>query len=502
MDFIEIPEKITFNQLKDKLSLSAANYKRVVLENKNVKVLSELVNLPIKGGKEVGSKEYIPKSHKFFIRTKSIQSYSILLDLKKNSFMPIRPQVFINHNLKEGDVLILKDSNVGEVVYLDKDYPNHMLSAGIRKLDIKENKLYVLAFLKSEFYKKQLDFLVGKGATIRHAKEKYLDCYVPFPNGENAQKTMDYVSSLMKLIIDKEASIKEKKNQIQEFIEEELIQGNIYSENLKPTFENLKANSRIDAGFYSYDFKRINYYIKNYPKGSKNIYELGYALSRGQNLQISAIGKSLESETYHPNYYKVYLPTHISEYGTIKKTLYLGNSKELRCLETGDLVIGAEGFGKGRSIVITGEVNKVITNIHGIILKHLTDDLEESLFVKCFLDFLRNKGILDKFAVGGNGGSLAMKYWEVIRFPLFEESLKKVITSLYYNADEILTESIQTNQLNLESFVAIEGKITKYSGILQLDEQIKELKSKVEEVIFAVCLDEEANLSFDFNYIK
>lgn len=30
-------------------------------------------------------------------------------------------------NLKEGDIIISKDSNIGEIVILDKDYPNYML---------------------------------------------------------------------------------------------------------------------------------------------------------------------------------------------------------------------------------------------------------------------------------------------------------------------------------------------------------------------------------------
>ncbi|AOY05581.1 restriction endonuclease subunit S [Bacillus subtilis] len=500
MDFVEIPRTVTFNQLKDKKSLSAANYKRVILRNSNVKMLRELVELPVKGGKEVGSKEYIEKSHKYFIRTKAFQPHSILLDLKRGTYLPIRPQAFANHQLKEGDVLILKDSNVGEVVYLDKDYPNHMLSGGIKKLDIPKNKLYILAFLKSEFYKNQLDFLIGKGATIRHAKDKYLDCYVPFPNGDNSQKVIEYVSLLMNSVIKKEASIKYKHNKIKNLIEEELIQGDVYSGALNPTYGDLKNNSRIDAGFYSQDFKRINHYIRNYPKGSKTIYELGYELSRGQNLQISAIGKSLQRNTYHPNYYKVFLPTNISEYGTIRKVIYLGNSNDLKCLVKGDLVIGAEGFEKGRSIVITGDTSNVITNIHGIILKSTSNDLEQSLFVKCFLDYLRSQGIIDKFAVGGNGGSLAMKYWKEIRFPLFEQDLKRKISNLYYNTEGLQEVNFQSNQINLANFGEVDDKITSISGVIELDEQIKELKARINEVILSVCLDEKVNISFDFNY--
>lgn len=501
MGYIETPEVITFNQLIEKDSLSPINYKYLRLKNKNVKPLVDIVETPIKGGKEVGSKEYIRKSNKYFIRTKAFQSESFLLDLNDETAVPIRPQAFVNHNIKKGDVLILKDSNVGEVVYVEKDYPDHMLSGGIKKLDIIEDKLYVFAFIKNDFFKKQLEFLIGKGATIRHAQDKYLDCLIPFPNGESANQVKQYVSELVQAVIRKEREIKCKFQKILKLIDDELIQGEVYSSNLKTTFNDLVENSRLDAGFYSHDFKRMNHYIENYPHGSKTIHELEFELSRGQNLQISAIGKSIYSDIFKPNYYKLYLPTHITEYGTISKVLYLGNSKELKCLEKGDLVFGAEGFEKGRSIVITEEIDKVITNIHGITIKSKTHDLELSIFVKCFLDYLRFNGIIDKFAVGGNGGSLAMKYWDNIKFPMFTEDLRKNIVALYRNMQFNSKEHANNETLNISTFGRIDKYITEKSGIIELDHQIKQLRTKIDEIIEAICLDEEVAISFDMDYL-
>ena len=45
-------------------------------------------------------------------------------------------------NLKEGDLLISKDSNIGEIVILDKDYPNHMLSSALYRLPVIEKNKY------------------------------------------------------------------------------------------------------------------------------------------------------------------------------------------------------------------------------------------------------------------------------------------------------------------------------------------------------------------------
>ena len=86
-------------------------------------------------------------------------------------------------NLKKGDLIISKDSNIGEIIILDKDYPNHMLQSALYRLPVKEaTKYYLLAFIKHRIFREQLDFIVPSGATIRHAKTMFLDCKIPIPN--------------------------------------------------------------------------------------------------------------------------------------------------------------------------------------------------------------------------------------------------------------------------------------------------------------------------------
>ena len=84
-----------------------------------------------------------------------------------------------------------------------------MLCGGIYKLPVKVYKYYLLAFIKSDVFRQQIDFLVPKGSTIRHGKTKFLDCMIPMPN-YNAEETIKYVEVLMQAIIDKEVEIKKK----------------------------------------------------------------------------------------------------------------------------------------------------------------------------------------------------------------------------------------------------------------------------------------------------
>ena len=189
--------KSSFNQILKLGGLFAPSQLEIVdIKNKNNKPLKELLERELKysdKGTEVGSNNYISKSSHFFIRAKALQSYSFLPYWNKETRIPIAPISYIEQDLKQGDILISKDSNIGETIILDKDYPNHMTSGALYKLPIIKMKYYILAFLKHNFFQKQLDLLVPKGCTIRHAKKLFLDCKIPFPNQKNDQEVIKYV---------------------------------------------------------------------------------------------------------------------------------------------------------------------------------------------------------------------------------------------------------------------------------------------------------------------
>ncbi|GBE75040.1 hypothetical protein myaer87_22670 [Microcystis aeruginosa NIES-87] len=83
-------------------------------------------------------------------------------------------------------------------------------------------KFYLLAFIKHNIFREQLDFMVPKGATIRHAKTLFLDCKIPMPN-INADETIKFVELLTQAIINKEQLIKERHEKILQQIEQELL---------------------------------------------------------------------------------------------------------------------------------------------------------------------------------------------------------------------------------------------------------------------------------------
>lgn len=466
------------------VSFSPSQYEKVAIRSDDRTLFKDYLDRTLMAsdkGTEVGSLNYVGKSSFYFIRNKCIQPERFLPFFGGDGVVPILPSCFKQYDLKANDILISKDSNIGEAVILDKDYPNYMISGGIYRLPTTKRKYYLLAFLKNDFFRRQLHALASKGATIKHAKTLFLDCRVPLPAGKDRDQVITSVEMLVKAIIDKEIDIRKKHESIFQLIKNEL-RANQKRNSFAYEFPNIKdllRLNRINAGIYSKYFSENEFFIKNYKHGYKNIRELGFDISRGQNLQVSCIGKSTISDKSIPNFYTLILPKNITYYGTVKKSLYLGNLKELKTLKAGDIIFGAEGYEKGRSIVIFEDRNKTITNIHGITLNHSERNMTISVFVKCFLDYLRRTGLVDLYAVGGNGGSLAQKYWDVIPFPNFPISSQLDIVRLYNN--EIGNPPI-LSQKN-DTFLQTNRKWNEQAGIVQIDHSIQLLKERLDVVI-------------------
>jgi type I restriction enzyme S subunit len=485
------------NVINLKFNLAPSQLEVLDIPNKTTISIAELLDRKLKNsdkGIEIGSINYVRNSSHFFMRAKSLQFEYFIPFLDTDTIVPIRPQVFVDYKLKKGDLIISKDSNIGECILLDDDYPNYMLSSALYKLPITKNKYYLFAFLKHQYFRNQLDILVPKGSTIRHAKTLFLDCVIPFPNQKNKEDVINYVEMLVKLILNKEIMIKYKNKNIIDEIYSELIknQKNRYFNYNYPRFKILKNNNRLDAGVYSEYLCKNEYLIKNYKHGYSNIKQLGFNASRGQNLQISCIGSSIYSDEYHDGFYTVIKPMHISVFGTDYSREYLGNQKILKTLNIGDVVFGAEGFQKGRSLVIIDEKIKTITNIHGITLHHKNKNNILSIFVKCFLDYLRNIGLIDLFAVGGNGGSLAMKYLDIIPIPLFSEEKQKEISKLYHNNVKY------PSNISLENLLVSDQRWNQKSGIVDIDKSIKIIRNQLNMVLNRIINNQKVEIEFDF----
>jgi len=414
------------SNLNHRKSLSPSDY--VFTYKKGGWVLFDEYIENIEKGDEIGSSEYVEESNFYFLKSKSLNLERPLLDMCYSGVENVRPQKFKPNNLKKDMILISKDSNVGDVAYIKEDKDDCMLSSGIHGLEVNINPFYIFAWLNSPLFKKQLLSKIPRGSTIHHAKDKYKECKIPEWKETKKQKKL---AKMQKKQINLHKKIESLNNELFELFEShflEMSDGTI--EPSKTKFSDIKEENRLDTSLYTPDFQKRRKLITSYKEGYSDIYSKGFDVSRGQNLQESAIGKSIYSEKEKEGFYRLVLPTNITRYGTIGKEEWLGNKNELDQLEHLDIVIGAEGFKKGRSTVILSP-EKAITNIHGIVLQSPEKNIDNIATIRCYLNYLRDVELIDIFAVGGNGGSLAVKYWDNIPFPNFTDNFKKKVKEKY-----------------------------------------------------------------------
>lgn len=496
--YIKVPSFTTINEIIDKeYTLSATQYKSLCIKNNNKKILADFLDRELKRsdlGYEVGSENYVDYSSYKFIKTKALQPESYLPNIIKESLQYITPKSYIKTNLKKGDILISKDGNVGEAIILDKDYPNTMLCSGIYKLPITINKYYLLAFIKNEIFKQQIDFLVPRGSTIRHGKTKFLDCMIPMPNF-NKENTIIYIELLVKAIINKEIEIRKKYDQILKAIRKELSinQKNEQFVYLMPTINEILTLDRMDASLYTKNFKKEEFLIINYLYGYKTLKGMGFKGIRGTSLESKNIKTRIDSDEYRKGYYELIIPTNITKYGTVTKSTYIGTTAKLKTISQGDIVFGGEGYGKGKSFVVIENVNNVATNYHGIrIICEKNISLTKKIFVKCFLSYLRENNMIDSYGVGGNGGHLAPVYFELLKIPCFPETVENNIAKLYYNSNAIY----DTKYCSLNNFQEYDNNFNQYAGIYNLDKSLKYLKNILKKSIENIANDIEVNIRF------
>ena len=106
------------------------------------------------------------------------------------------------------------------------------------------------------------------------------------------------------------------------------------------------------------------------------------------------------------------------------------------------------------------------------------------------MDYLRSKGLIDLFAVGGNGGSLAQKYWSIIPFPNFPDNVCEEIVRLYHHPIE------DDHTTTIGDFQEKDNCFNSYAGIFELDKSLKRLKDKLAHAINDIANDIEVHFTF------
>ncbi len=479
----------SYKKIKDFKNMSSSQLSVFDFKTKNVYKLGDLLFREITAsdnGLEVGSNNYIKKSNKIFMKAKAVQDYNFLPIINEETSEYIKPVAFYEMGLKKGDIIISKDSNIGEACILNQDYNDLMLSNAFYRLPINTNKLYIFSFIKSEYFKNQLDILAPKGATIRHAGKKFLECYIPFPTDK---KIIEYITLLTQVIINVEESIIKKDKDIISIIDNELNNGckqkNVNIETLK--YSELMQLQRFDVGIFSDKYKLIKNFIENYKFGNSSLEELGYSITRGQNLQISSIGKSIYSDkSINNSFYQLVLSNSITNNMSFRTEMFLGSKKKLKKIKYGDIIFTCRG-NLGRCFINCSSNDNIITNIDNVHICSNTSTVNNKVMVGCFLHYLKEKEYLKNISIQGSGADSFTKYhFDMIKIPNFPEEIEKKLTEVYCNN--------KVKELNMANF---DNEIQKY-GMFYLEKIKENIREEIKSCFNRIINDEHIEIKDRF----
>ena len=491
--YAQIPKTISYNSINDTV-LSSGTYRIVKFgEEVITKKLSSLLETQLKRthlGLEVGSSAYTTTSSHYFIRTQSLTENSYILSVE--DAVPILPQFFKGKGLKCGDIIISKDGNIGEICIADKDYPNYMLSGALYKLPIRSHlKYYVFSYIKNKIFREQLDCLVPKGATLRHAKQLFLDCDIIFPKnskGKIDNSVIKYAELLTKAIINKESLIKVRHQRIMQIIEKELKDNQLYSYEYKyPSLSQIK-DTRIDAGQYCKEFKEKESFITNYKQGFTYLDKIGLKFIPGPSLEMKILKVRLDSEKPLPGYNRLITPTIITNYGVTTKNTYIGTPHKVKTIKKYDILFGESGT--GRTMVFLDDDKYVINNAHAHVLRPEKCSNIMAISIRCILQYYKEIGYTDYMTVGGAGGHLSPSYFDRVPVPNFPETIKLKLKQLYYS------ESAIPSGLNILEFEKADNEFNKTAGIYELDKTCKILKERLSNLFDCIMNGKPVTIGF------
>lgn len=459
----------TFKSIKGKdCLLSSSLHKQINVANENYLPLRSLLSRELNRndlGKEVGSINYVSGSNFFFTKTKALQAYSFLPVLNSESTESIMPQAFVDQNLKAGDIILSKDSNIGETVILDKDYPNYMLSGALYKLPLNESdKFYILAFIKHRYYREQLNRLVPKGATLRHAGTKFLDCNIPFPVN-NKETIVNYVSNITKKIVEIEIEIKKRDSEINDIIETELNKNQhtstIYNFS-HATYNKLTIGKRLDTGVYSDTFQRITHLLTNY-KG-------GVFYVDADKLRSGSTPKIRDISNYSEGCLRWITPTNCSDWGFIQTHEKISTPTKNNLNEDAVLLINRTSRGgKGEYVGIGTfyDYNTYGDGHHNQGIYRITGYSKELLvFITTFMNTKMMRKYCSALSVGSKMKEIKSEQFLSIPIPVLDSKVLKRVYKLFYTEDfdrsieNIL--SLQTHNVGLFHLSVAESILTQY----------------------------------------
>ncbi len=398
--------------------------------------------------------------------------------------------------LKQHDIVISTVRTYrGGVGFITDNVAKHCCSPAIlviRNVSEEITKEYLFAVLRTNFFVEQILGFQNRGMYPRLDKDAMKNILIPIPK---EKKVIDYITILVKAYLNKLSLIKKRHETILENIEKELLanQKEATFEFQLPTIQEVEEVGRLDTSRYCIAYKKYEHLIKNYKHDFFKLSELGYAVKRGQNLQVSNIGQSHYSNKEMKGFYKLAVSANFSEHSTVEEYDFLGNINKLSKIKKGEIIFSARGAQFGRVVIFPENIENTITNIDSLVISNQEDNLTRNIFITMFLNNLRQNKHIYKIAITGSGANSLTQYQsDDINFPNFSESKQQQIAKLYHNANI----DYETTTFDLSNFLVKDAEYNAAAGIYELDKTAKYLKNILNQAIDDIVNDREVKIAF------
>ncbi len=103
--------------------------------------------------------------------------------------------------------------------------------------------------------------------------------------------------------------------------------------------------------------------------------------------------------------------------------------------------------------------------------------------------------MIEAFAVGGNGGSFAQRYWDFLRVPNFPDSIKQRIVNLYYAGIDYKSPQLECH--NLDDFNVALLRFVNSSGIFELHKLKSIFQKTIDLAIQSIIEDKEVKVEYN-----
>lgn len=478
--YITKPLSTRYSIIKQKrYSLGAFSYRKVDSKNQNIQTLENLI-IDKKKWFEPWSDAYIPFSDNYFVRISEMEDLSFTFTITNQTNRIVPPEKS-RQIIKKWDICYQTASNVGNVCLYD--WPDAYYNSHIIRLNT-EKKWYVFAFLKSAFCRNQVEVWWSIKWVDNFTEDFLLDTRIPFPtvnNHPHPEKIEEYISLLVQNMIDKEEQIKAKNEEIDRLIENELREnqkGNIFRY-AYPRIWEIREETRFDTWIYEKEFKRISNLIDNYTDGKFYLDENKIAPG------VTPKDYYFSDSKKNHNFYDWVTPKNIDQRQLAFHTYIFTKTKSK--IKNNSLILnGIRYVGNG---IFVEKGSCIYANQNTLIINQFDDKLKQ-LFLFCFLTSNLGKKLQ---LLRRNFWIVPILYTEhlcKISIPDFPESKQQELAKLYYNPIP------ENTDLTLETYLEREKSRNIEVGIFQLNMEIFELREKLEEIVDAIVMNREMQISF------